>query len=114
MSREAVTEILERALLDEEFRRVVETDPDHALQGFDVTDEERTVLLSRNARAVEEFFPGILHCTIRFAMINENIVAVDPFPGDLRRSELQRRGQEVIAAEGGRIEALKELLALLR
>jgi hypothetical protein len=114
MSRTAVIEILDRALFDEEFRRAVETDPERSLEGFHLTDEERTVLLSRDVNMMEEFFPGVLYCTIRFAMINENIVAIEPFPDDVRRSELERRASEIVATEGDRIEALKEMLTLLR
>jgi|GEM_PF-6660415 len=113
MSHTAIAEILDRSLLDEDFRRAVETNPERTLQSYDLTDEERTVLLSRNLTEMNKFFPGTLYCTIRFAFI-ENIIAMQPFPDDARKSELQHRGSEIITAKRDRIGALKELLALLR
>jgi hypothetical protein len=112
MSRAAVSELLDRALLDEGFRRTVEADPEGTLAGFDLSAEERSALLSRDLTKMDEAFP--LYCTIRFAMINENIVAMAPFPDDALRAELQRRGGDIVAMAGDRIEPLKELLRLMR
>lgn len=114
MSRTAVKEILDRALLEEDFRADIEADPERALANYDLTDEERAVLVSRDLAAMDEFFPGALYCTIRFALINENIVAMQPFPDEARREELQRRGREITAMRGDRIGPLKEMLTLFR
>jgi hypothetical protein len=112
MSRESVDQILKRSLLDQEFRDAIQLDPESALAGFDLSEEERTALLSGNFNDVAVFMP--LHCTIRFAMITENIIAMKPHPDEFRSAEFQRRGSEIVELAGDRIASIKEFLALLR
>lgn len=114
MSLAAVNEFLGRALLDEEFRRTFEADPEPVLNDYDLTEDERSVVLSRDLAMAKRLFPGVLYCTIRFAMTNENIIALQPFPDEATRVELLRRGDEILGIEGDRTAAIKELLALMR
>lgn len=62
MSGQAIHDILDRSLLDEQFRRAVQTDPDTALAEFELTDEERAALATRNyaeiATAEQGKLPG--------------------------------------------------------
>jgi hypothetical protein len=106
-------EVLDRALLDEQFRADVESDPDHALKDYDLTGEEREVLLSRDLSRVEALFPGFLHVTIRFALINHDIVALAP-SDHARRAEIERLGRRITESPGDRFEQLKQLLLLFR
>jgi hypothetical protein len=117
MSRAAVNDILNRSLLDERFLQAIQADPDGALTGYDLTDEERSALLSRDLTKVAKLAgPAALalYCTIRFAMISPNWVAVLPGVDESRKAELQSRGDEITRMEGDRTEALKELLARMR
>jgi hypothetical protein len=111
MSRAALTEILDRSLLEEDFRRAILADPEGVLDGFDLTDEERSALLSRQLTKVADL--AFLACTIRFAMIR-NIVALLPPLDDSRGAELQRRGDEIARMEGNLTEHIKEFLARMR
>ncbi len=111
MSRAALTEILDRSLLDEEFRRAIQADPEGRLRDFDLTDEERSALLSRQLTKVSDL--AFMACTIRFAMIR-NIVALLPTLDESRKSELQGRGREIANMEGDRTEPIKEFLARMR
>ena len=44
MSLETVQEIIRKAITDEEYRELMFSDPDKALEGFDLTDEEAAEL----------------------------------------------------------------------
>jgi len=111
MSRTALTEILDRSLLDEEFRQAIQADPYEVFKGFDLTDEERSALLSRQLTKVSDL--AFMACTIRFAMIR-NIVALLPTLDESRKAELQSRGEEIARMEGDRTEAIKKFLAQMR
>jgi hypothetical protein len=113
MSRQAVIQVLDRALLDSDFRESIENDPD-VLAEFDLTLSEREVLLSRNVARMDEFFPSALYCTLRFAIITENIIAIEQFPDEARRDQLRSISATIVGASGNRTDALKELLAVFR
>src|SRR5262245_58338972 len=110
MSVVAVNEFLSRALLDEDFRHAFDADPERTLLDYDLTDEERSILLSRDPSLVGQVF----WITIIFAMINENVVALQPFPDEATRLELQRRGDEIVGMTGDRTEAIKQMLVRMR
>jgi hypothetical protein len=44
MSQDAVSQIIGRAVVDEEFRNLLFSDPRQALQGYDLTGEEADAL----------------------------------------------------------------------
>lgn len=113
MPKESVTEVLDRALLDHEFRETIEANPDVLLE-FDLTPHEREVILSRNVATVEEFFPGALYCTIRFALVNENIVAIDPHLEKLHQERLQLIATGIIDTTANRVDNLRGLLRAFR
>jgi hypothetical protein len=46
MSKEAVVAVIERAIEDEAFRRMLSESPDEALSGYDLTPEEAEALKS--------------------------------------------------------------------
>jgi hypothetical protein len=46
MSREALTQVVERASRDPAFRSQLQSSPDSALAGYDLTAEERAAVLS--------------------------------------------------------------------
>ncbi|MFE6286350.1 hypothetical protein [Streptomyces sp. NPDC057877] len=113
MSRTVMREVLDRALLEEQFRTDIESDPDRALRDYDLTGEEREVLLSRDLSRVEALFPGFLHVTIRFALINHDIVALAP-SDHARRAEIERLGRQITESPENRFERLKDMLLLFR
>jgi hypothetical protein len=112
VSREAMEEILNRSLLDEDFRAALQDNPESVLESFDLSDDERAALVSGKFDDVAVFMP--LHCTIRFAMITKNIIAMKPHPEESRRAEFERRGAEIVQQEGDRIAVLKDFLAMIR
>ncbi|HZU07007.1 MAG TPA: Os1348 family NHLP clan protein [Chloroflexota bacterium] len=46
MSQEALAQVIERASTDAAFRAQLQSDPDRALAGYELTAEERAALLS--------------------------------------------------------------------
>jgi hypothetical protein len=59
MSEQAVSEIVERATNDEDFRQQLLTDPIETLKGFDLTDEERKLLSNLDEATFDEFVGGL-------------------------------------------------------
>lgn len=55
MSDATVKEIIERAVEDENFRQQLFNDADEALEGYDLTGEERARLKSLNEENFDEF-----------------------------------------------------------
>lgn len=55
MSRADVIAIIERALDDEAFRNLLFTNPDQALQGYNLTADEKNRLSNLNADNFDEF-----------------------------------------------------------
>lgn len=53
MSREAIAQVLERASTDAAFREALRRNPEHALQGYDLTPEERAALTSGDAERLD-------------------------------------------------------------
>lgn len=56
---ETVKEVLDRALKDDSFRRLLLSNPDKALYGYAVTDEEHQLLASLNEDSLEDFAGGL-------------------------------------------------------
>ena len=54
-----VKEIIERAVKDEAFRKLLFSDPSQALHGYDLTDEERELLSDLNEENFSEFAGGL-------------------------------------------------------
>jgi hypothetical protein len=113
MSRTAVNEVLDRALLDEQFRDAVQTDPDNALADYDLTDDERVSLLSRKVREIQHIGAQLI-VTARFVITNEQLIAFRPVIDDARRAELEREGDRIVAMTGDRTQAIKDLLLQMR
>lgn len=44
MSAESVEQVIEKAIVDGEYRELLFSDPDKALEGFELTEEENTAL----------------------------------------------------------------------
>ncbi len=55
MSHETLLEIVERAMNDAAFRKLLFSNPDKALAGYDLTDEERALLSDLNEGNFDEF-----------------------------------------------------------
>jgi hypothetical protein len=55
MSKSDVIAIIERALDDETYRNLLFTDPDQALQGYNLTADEKKRLSNLNADNFDEF-----------------------------------------------------------
>ena len=49
MSQEALAKLVERAGIDATFRAQLQSHPEHALKGYDLTGDERAALLSGDA-----------------------------------------------------------------
>lgn len=59
MSQEALLEIVERAMKDEPFRNLLFTNPEKALAGYDLSDEERELLSNLNEDNFDDFAGGL-------------------------------------------------------
>jgi hypothetical protein len=59
MSDTVLKEIIDRAVKDEEFRELLFNNPDKALEGYKLTDEDRKILEGLNADNFEEFAGGL-------------------------------------------------------
>jgi hypothetical protein len=117
VSRTALNEVLDLSLLDATFREAILTDPDRALQGYDLTDEERSALLSQDFMRVSRYSTTAanLIITANFVInLNENLVAIRPHVDEDRKPELRARGAEIARMPGDRTQPIKELLALMR
>ncbi len=55
MSKQAVEQILGRIVTDEDFRKLFFSNPEKALEGYDLSDEEREALLETKKEDVEGF-----------------------------------------------------------
>jgi hypothetical protein len=55
MSQQAVQNLIGRAVMDVEFRELLFSDPDKAFEGYDLTEEEKTVLRNLDADEVASF-----------------------------------------------------------
>jgi hypothetical protein len=55
MSQQAVEQVIGRAVTDPEFRDLLFSDPDQALTGYDLTEEERQAILAMESKHVEDF-----------------------------------------------------------
>ena len=54
MSKESVTQILERASEDARFREQLANNPESALAGYDLTQEERAALMNGDAKELQD------------------------------------------------------------
>lgn len=52
---DTVLEIIARAVNDEEFRKLLFTDPDKALEGYNLSDEERALLSSLDEESLATY-----------------------------------------------------------
>ncbi|MCB8985484.1 MAG: hypothetical protein H6659_16770 [Ardenticatenaceae bacterium] len=59
MSEAVVKEIIERAIKDEAFRKLLFSNPDEALQSYNLTEEDRKVLENLNEDNFDEFAGGL-------------------------------------------------------
>lgn len=59
MSDTALKEITDRAVSDEKFRNLLLTDPDKALEGYKLSDEERKILEGLTEETFDEFAGGL-------------------------------------------------------
>ena len=55
MSQEAVSQIIGRAVTDDEFRQLLFSNPEQALQGYDLTDDEKEALEDLKQEDLEDF-----------------------------------------------------------
>jgi hypothetical protein len=55
MSQDAVSQIIGRAVTDAEFRQLLFSNPEQALQGYDLTDEEKEALENLEQEDLEDF-----------------------------------------------------------
>ncbi|MBE2221354.1 MAG: Franean1_4349 family RiPP [Anaerolineae bacterium] len=59
MSDTALKEIIDRATKDEKFRNQLFTDPEKALAGYELSDEDRETLENINADNFDQFAGGL-------------------------------------------------------
>ena len=59
MTMDEIEKVIGRAVLDEEFRELLFSDPEKALASFDLTDEERKKLLTLAQDEFKESFGGL-------------------------------------------------------
>lgn len=59
MSEAIVKEIIDRAVKDEAFRKLLFSNPAEALQGYDLSDEDRQLLENLNEENFDEFAGGL-------------------------------------------------------
>ena len=55
MSKEALQAVIGKAVLDSEFREALFADPDQALEGYELTEEEVAALKTIDAETMESF-----------------------------------------------------------
>lgn len=55
MSQDAVNALIGKAATDSEFRKLLQTTPEKAFEGFDLTDEEKDALLKMNFESLDTF-----------------------------------------------------------
>ncbi len=55
MSQDAVSQIIGRAVIDTEFRNLLFSNPDQALEGHDLTDDEMEALKNLKQEDLEDF-----------------------------------------------------------
>jgi hypothetical protein len=55
MSKEALQAVIGKAVLDSEFREALFADPDQALEGYELTEEEVAALKAIDAETMESF-----------------------------------------------------------
>jgi len=55
MSQQTVQNIIGRAVMDEAYRNLLFGDPDKAFEGYDLTEEEKTLLRNLDADEVSGF-----------------------------------------------------------
>jgi hypothetical protein len=55
MSQDAVSQIIGRAVIDTEFRNLLFSNPDQALEGYDLTDDEIDALKNLRQEDLEDF-----------------------------------------------------------
>ena len=55
MSKEESRKVVNRAVIEEEFRLALYNEPEKALAGYDLTDEEKSVLRSIPAETIDAF-----------------------------------------------------------
>ena len=55
MSQQVVQNVIGRAVMDQEFRQLLFSDPDKAFAGYDLTEEEKAVLRQLDATEVASF-----------------------------------------------------------
>ena len=140
MSSRGIHDVLNRALVDQEFRHAVKTDPETALADFDLTAQERAAIGSRNyAQVVMAEMAGVadpaearmdpqrlgdivviynitetLSVTPIIYLNTENVIAMAPDLNVSRRAELAERGDAIVQMPGDRIGAIKEMLGRMR
>jgi hypothetical protein len=55
MSKEAVQAVIGKAVMESEFRELLFANPDQALEGYELTDEETAALKAIDAETMESF-----------------------------------------------------------
>ena len=55
MSRQVVQSLIGRAVMDQEFRELLFSDPDKTFEGLDLTEEEKTLLRNLDPDEVADF-----------------------------------------------------------
>ena len=55
MSKEALQAVIGKAVMDSEFREALFADPDQALEGYELTEEEVAALKAIDAETMESF-----------------------------------------------------------
>ena len=125
MSRTAINEILDRSMLDEDFRRAILADPDGALAGYDLTAAERAAVIQRDGDEATKLAgrsPSAAIIVVNISNLNtfitsivtlENLIATRPDLPAHDKTRVRQRCEEIKRMDGDRTEPLKELLATM-
>jgi hypothetical protein len=125
MSRTAMNEILDRSMIEEDFRRAILADPDGALADYDLTDAERAAFTGRDVDEATKLAgrsPVAAIVAVNVSTVNtfvtsivtlENLIATRPDVSEGDKARIRQRSEEIKQMEGDRTEPLKELLATM-
>ncbi len=69
MSQDAVIDVIQKAVDDAGFRKILTSSPEEALAGYNLTEEERSGLSSLSAEAFDSFVASLDERTSRVGLL---------------------------------------------
>jgi len=106
MSRTAMNEILDRSMLDEDFRRAILAAPDGVLAATKLAGRSPVAaIIVVNISNLNTFITSIVYL--------ENLIATRPDVDERDKARIRQRCEEITQLDGDRTEPIKELLATM-